>query len=252
MAIAVPRRRLGFGWRVALLTVTSALAILVVNATAAWQLAFVASAIPNLTPGEAAYLAWVGNSLLTGLCLIALVAALIWLERPTSLRRFLKLGPVDWPSVGLFALFIVVLNVLERSLLRPLLFEPLRLFLVSLGLWGQSSISAGFVPDDRLLVLNLLLLLLVCWIEAPEEVFFRGYVQNHLQERIGPARALFLGAGIWSFWHLFAIADVAHVLLFGLAISLVFCLRQNTTSLAILHPLSNRLLMLAVLLPLSR
>ncbi len=29
-------------------------------------------------------------------------------------------------------------------------------------------------------VLNALLLLLVIWIEAPEEVFFRGYVQHRL------------------------------------------------------------------------
>jgi membrane protease YdiL (CAAX protease family) len=92
--------------------------------------------------------------------------------------------------------------------------------------------------------LNTLLLLFVFWIEAPEEVFFRGYVQNHLQERIGPNMALFVGAIIWTCWHLFALADFIHILLFGLAFSLVFRLRQNTTPLAVWHPLGNRLLVL--------
>lgn len=252
MATAVPRRRSGFGWRVTLLTIVSALLILGINATSDWQVVTIAALLPDLNPGEIAYLAWISNSLLTGLCLLGLVGAVVWLERPADWRAFFRLGPVDWPSVGLFALSIVLLNVLERSLLRPLLFEPLRLYLLSLGLWGQSAIRVGFVPDGRLLALNLLLLLLVVWIEAPEEIFFRGYVQYHLQERAGPVAALFLGAVIWSSWHLFAIADIAHILLFGLAISLVFYLRQNTTSLAILHPLGNRLLMLAVLLPLAR
>jgi membrane protease YdiL (CAAX protease family) len=92
--------------------------------------------------------------------------------------------------------------------------------------------------------LNLLLLLLVAWIEAPEEIFFRGYIQNHLQEHVGANWAALLGAIIWDAWHISAPAEFFRRLLFALLFSLVFRARQNTTSLAVVHPLLNRLLVL--------
>jgi membrane protease YdiL (CAAX protease family) len=240
----------GFGWKAGILWLLSGTANLALQSSAlsAWLKAQVMRLWPGLAPGEAAYLAFVFVNLLVGFMLILFVLAVIALEKPASVRQFFKIGPIDWRGIGMIALLTVLLNVLETAFLRRLVYEPIRMFIVSLGLWGQPAASVGFTPDPKLAWLNILLLLLILWIEAPEEILFRGYIQNHLQDAIGPGKALFAGAFIWTAWHLFDIAEVARIFVYGLAISLVFRLRQNTTPLAIWHPLGNRLLLLAVIL----
>ena len=171
----------------------------------------------------------------------------IWIEKPINIREFFKIGSLDLPTLGLIALLTFALNTLERLFLRRFIFEPMRQFLLSVGLWGGPSLEVGFQPPHTYIYLNLVLLLLVLWIEAPEEIFFRGYVQNHLQEMIGPNIAVFLSAAIWSGWHIFAPAEFVRIFVYGLCFGLVFRLRQNTTPLAVWHPVSNRLLMFAYL-----
>ena len=61
-----------------------------------------------------------------------------------------------------------------------------------------------------------------------------------------------MGALIWDAWHLFDPTGFVRRLFFALGISLIFRLRQNTTALAIFHPLLNRLLLLFALLPIPR
>jgi len=203
-----------------------------------------------MTLGELGYIAFIITGVLTGLGLTALVLATVWLERSTNIRQFFKLGSLDWTSVVVIVLGIGVLDVLEVTFLRRMLYEPLRLFLVSLGLWGQPSLEINIAPDANMTGLNLLLLLFMAWIEAPEEIFFRGYVQNHLQEHVGANWATLLGAIIWDAWHISAPAEFFRRLLFALLFSLVFRWRQNTTALAVVHPLLNRLLALfLVILP---
>lgn len=237
---------LKFGWRVAILWLLSGVINFVLQNFLewGWLKTWLGNQFPGFAPGEVTYLAFVFGNLLVGVFLILLVLLVIWLENPGNIRQFFRLGPIDWRGIGLIALLTVILNVLEQAFLRLLVYDPIRLFLMSLGLRGQPALEAGFTPDARLIGLNSLLLLLIFWIEAPEEIFFRGYIQNQLQDRIGPNAALVAGAIIWSAWHLFDVADIARIFVYGLALSLVFRLRQNTTPLAIWHPLGNRLLLL--------
>jgi membrane protease YdiL (CAAX protease family) len=247
---AATMRRLSFGWRVTILTILSALMNLLINSTvfSTWSRGNLSHSFTSLTSGEIDYLVFVVQALFSGLLLLAFVFAVIGLEKPTSIRQFFKIGPVDLQGLGLIALFVALLDALEIGFLRRVVYEPVRLFLASLGLPGRPSLSVGFAPDPHLVGINILLLLLILWIEAPEEIFFRGYVQNHLQDHVGKNLALFLGAFIWTFWHIFALADFLHIFTIGLAFSLVFRLRQNTTPLAIWHPLGNRLLVLVSLI----
>lgn len=243
---AATMRRLSFGWRVTILTILSALVNLLINSTvfSTWSRSYLSQSFTGLSSGEIDYLVFIVQALFSGLLLLALVLAVIGIEKPTSIRQFFKIGPVDLKGLGLIVLLVAILDALEIGFLRRIVYEPVRLFLASLGLPGQPSLSVGFAPDPHLVGINILLLLLIFWIEAPEEIFFRGYVQNHLQDYVSKNVALFLGAFIWTSWHLFALADFLHIFIIGLAFSLVFRLRQNTTPLAIWHPLGNRLLVL--------
>lgn len=239
-----------FGWRVAIVWLLSGIGNFALQSPgwSAWLRNQVSSRWTGLAPGETAYLAFVVGNLLVGFMLVLFVLVVIGLEKPVSVRQFFKIGPIDWSGIGMIALLTILLNVLEAAFLRRLVYEPIRLFLLSLGLWGQPATEVGFTPDPKLAWLNALLLLLIIWIEAPEELIFRGYVQNHLQDRIGYNAALVAGAFIWTGWHLFDIAEIVRIFVFGLALSLVFRLRQNTTPLAIWHPLGNRILLLISIL----
>ncbi len=237
---------LPFGLRVAILILVSGAINLLINSssTAAWLKGHLSLVFSNVTGGEIDYLVFIFQALGSGLLLLLLVFCVIWLEKPASVRKFFKIGPVDLKGLGLIVLLVAVLDALEIGFLRSAIYEPVRRFLVSLGLPGQPSLSVNFTPDPHLLIVNLLLVLFIFWIEVPEEIFFRGYVQNHLQDFTGQNLALFLGAFIWTAWHFFALADFLHILVLGLAFGLVFRLRQNTTPLAIWHPLGNRLLLI--------
>jgi membrane protease YdiL (CAAX protease family) len=237
---------MSFAGRVIVLTLFSALINFLINSVAfsQWLRNNIALGFAGMTSGEVDYLIFVIQSLCSGLLLLTLVMCVIWLEQPSDIRQFFKVGPIDLKGLGLIALFVAILDVLEIGFLRRSIYEPVRLFLTSFGLPGKPSLDVPFAPDPHLVGINIVLLLLIFWIEAPEEVFFRGYVQNHLQEYVHPNIALFLGAFTWTFWHFFALADFLRILILGVAFSLVFRLRQNTTPLAIWHPLSNRLLIL--------
>ena len=87
------------------------------------------------------------------------------------------------------------------------------------------------------------------WIEVPEELFFRGYVQNRLQSVAGKNVAVFLSAVIWDFSHLFGLVSIAERFFYGLVYAIVFRLRQNTTPTMIVHPIGNRSLLLAATMP---
>lgn len=235
------------GWKMMVLLVASTLVNLV-RYCDSWLERALESLWPTLPAGEVAYLVFIATNLLVGMSLLALVLAVVLLERPPDVRAFFKLGRFDWVSFGLVALLTFGLNALERLFLRRLLFEPARLFLLSIGLWDRPSAGIGLQRDPHFVVLNVVLLVLVVWIEAPEEVFFRGYIQNHLGDRIRPTVALFASTALWALWHLFAPAEFVRVFAYGLVFGLAFRLRQNTTALAVWHPVSNRILMLAYLL----
>lgn len=234
-------QQLKWYWRMLILIILSVLVNLF-SFPLPWLRDWLRTAFPAMTLGELGYLEFVTTGLLIGLSLTVLVLVTIWLERPSNIRQFFKLGSLDWTSLAAIVIGIGVLDLLEVAFLRQTLYEPLRLFLVSLGLWGQPTLETNIVPDASMTGLNLLLLLLMAWIEAPEEVFFRGYVQNHLQEHVGATWAALVGAIVWDAWHISAPAEFFRRLLFALLFSAVFRWRQNTTALAVVHPLLNRLL----------
>ncbi len=242
-----------FGWRVAVLTILSGIINFLINSIvfSTWLKEHLSLVFAGLSKDEIDFLVFIVQALLSGLLLLLLVGSVIWLEKPSNIRRFFSIGPIDLKGLGLIILLVAILDALEILFLRRLVYEPVRSFLASLGLPGQPTLNVGFAPDPHWVGINILLLLLVFWVEVPEEIFFRGYVQNHLQDHVGQNFALFLGAFVWAFWHLFALADVLRIFVVGLAFSLVFRLRQNTTPLAIWHPLGNRLLVLVSLIMMS-
>lgn len=241
-----PLTRPGFLTRAAILTIISAVINLFINSPAfsSWSVSRLALTFPTLPHGEIGYLVFIVQAFFSGLLLLLLVAAVIRLEKPSEVLRFFKVGPVDPLGILMIVVLVALLDGLEMGFLRRLVYEPARSFLSSLGLPGQATLSVSFAPDPHLVGINVLLLVLVFWVEVPEELFFRGYIQNHLQDEVGLNLAIFVGALVWAFWHLFTLADVLRILVLGLAFGLVFRLRQNTTPLAIWHPLGNRLLVL--------
>jgi hypothetical protein len=143
---------LNFGWRVAILWLISGVSNFALQSPnwSACLRTWLANRLSGLAPGEIAYLAFVLGNLLVGLALILLVLVVIGLEQPPSVRQFFKLGPIDWRGIGLIALLTAGLDVLEVAFLRRLVYEPIRLFLLSLGLWGQPALEVGFTPDPKL------------------------------------------------------------------------------------------------------
>jgi len=107
------------------------------------------------------------------------------------------------------------------------------------------------VPALSLLHAGLLtaFLLLFWWVEVPEEMFFRGYIQNKLQALARKNVAVFLSALVWDLAHLWSLANLLERFFYGLIYAIVFRLRQNTTGPMIVHPLGNRALVLAYLVP---
>ncbi len=240
--------------RVVLLTAASALFGVIVNwgPLVAGIQQVVESAFPGLDRGEAAYIAFIARTLLFGLGTMVLVVAVVALERPTNVRAFFKLGPIDWPGIGLLFVLLAFLNALEILVLGRFVYAPLGRWIASLGL-PPTFVAPPLTPDPQLAGLNLALLLLVIWVEAPEEIFFRGYVQNRLQRFMGVNGALLAAAVLWDAWHAFDPPGFPRRLLFGVGLGLVFRVRQNTTPLAIGHPLANRLLLAGyIALPLFR
>lgn len=93
-------------------------------------------------------------------------------------------------------------------------------------------------------------MLLFWWWNIPEELFFRGYIQNKLQDVTDKNTAMFLSALIWDVAHLWGLVNILERFLSGLIqLALPFRLRQNTTPPMIVHSVGNRSLLLAFVIP---
>ncbi len=168
-------------------------------------------------------------------------------------RKFFKIETLDvmgiWLSLGLG----IIWHVVNVTFLWGLLLEPIRNFLISIGISGaRIGLSGDIVPLLSPLEATLLtvFMLLFWWWNIPEELFFRGYIQNKLQDLTSKNMAMFLSALIWDVAHLGGLVNIVERFYSGLIqLALPFRLRQNTTPPMIIHSVGNRSLVLAFVIP---
>ncbi len=185
---------------------------------------------------------------------IAFLVILLKREGVKDFRKFFKIETLDVRGIWLALGLGIVWQIVSVAFLSNLLFEPTRNFLTSLGIGGaRIGLSSGeIVPllSPLQAMLLTVFLLLFWWVEIPEELFFRGYVQNKLQGVMGKNAAMFLSALIWDVTHLWGIVNILERFFSGLIqLALVFRLRQNTTPTMITHPIGNRSILLTVIIP---
>ncbi len=184
------------------------------------------------------------------------VVFLIWLvrnEKVHDYRKFFKIEVLDIKGIWLSCGLGLALQIFNMAFLWKHLLEPAKNFLLSLGISGPNiGLGTGeMVPQLSPLqaFLFTVFLLLFWWIEVPEELFFRGYIQNKLQEIVGKDMAIFLSALIWDFCHLWGLVNVVERFFYGLVYAFVFRTRQNTTGTMIDHAIGNRALLLGFVTP---
>lgn len=184
---------------------------------------------------------------------IAFLAVLMRIESASDIRRFFNVGRLDVKGIWLAFGLGVSLQVINAAFLWNALLKPARDFLVSAGVGGG---KIGLGTGEALPVLSVwqavfltVFLLAFWWLEVPEEMFFRGYIQSRLQNIVGKNAALFFSALFWDLAHLWSLANIVERFLYGLLYALVFRVRQNTTSTMIVHPIGNRSLLLFTMVP---
>ena len=144
--------------------------------------------------------------------------------------------------------FIILLGVvaLEGWFLQRLVWDPIQSWLMNLGLWTEQLPPT---PPRAYLGLNLIVLLLGCWFEATEEIYFRGYLQRQMTERMGAFWGITLSLLLWNVWHLKNPAAFVRRFFTGLFWSaILFHIRGRVWGPMVGHPLSNRLNAVVMLL----
>jgi len=174
-------------------------------------------------------------------------------ERVTDWRAFFKVERLDIRGIWLCFGLGVLLQTLNAAFLWNFVLKPVRDFLSSLGLSG-SAIGLGtggtvpaLAPNQAILLT--VFLLVFWWLEVPEELFFRGYLQNKFQSIVGKNTTAVISAIVWDLAHLWGLVNILERFLYGLLYGFIFRLRQNTTPTMIVHPIGNRSLLLAVIAP---
>lgn len=174
-------------------------------------------------------------------------------EQVGDFRQFFKIERLDLPGIWLTLGLGVVLQVINATFLWRYVLEPARNFLLALGLPGPKiGLGSGaIVPplSPAQAVFLTVFLILFWWLEAPEELFFRGFLQNQIQQVIGKNPAVILSALLWALAHWWGLANTLERFLYGCVYALVFRMRQNTTGPMICHPIGNRALLLGYILP---
>jgi len=174
-------------------------------------------------------------------------------ERVSDWRTFFKVESLDIRGIWLCFGLGVLLQALNAAFLWNFVLKPARDFLSSLGLNGSAiGLGTGSTVPVLSSVQAIMLtgfLLIFWWVEVPEELFFRGYLQNKFQSIVGKNTAAVVSAIIWDLAHLWGLVNVLERFLYGLLYGFIFRLRQNTTPTMIVHPVGNRSMLLAVIIP---
>ena len=188
---------------------------------------------------EASFVAIYPIGAIFSLSIVLILYVIIRVDKPNSWKEYLAIRTFDGKGVLYAFLIAATFNLTEVAFLNLMIFKPLEQFLISFGL--PSSPTFGSVPDQYLF-LNIVVLVLFWWIEVPEELFFRGYVQNRLQEKYGKNVAMLLSVVIWDLWHINGVAQYLRRFFSGLiAHGLIFRWRQNSYPVMLEHSIGNRI-----------
>jgi membrane protease YdiL (CAAX protease family) len=201
----------------------------------------------GLPPPEAAFLAYFAIQGLSGLGMIIAIWLVVHIEQPIDWKAFFTLDRVDWRGFWMVIVISGLLLALDGWFLGSLVWEPIQSWLMNLGLWTGPSVP---IAPHAYRWLNLIVLLLVVWIEIPEELYFRGYLQRQITARRGAFWGITLSLLLWNLWHLNNPAAFVRRFFAGLlSFALVVHKRGRVWGSMLGHPVSNRL---GVILRLSR
>ncbi len=213
-----------------------------------------ANYLDGLFPASTAFILQIAISFpLNGAFMVAFIYLLFKKESKTSFRSFFKIERLDVRGIWLTLALGIAIQILNVAFLYKLLLEPAKNFLISIGIFGgkiglgTGEIVPQLAPFEALFLTAFLIAF--WWIEVPEELFFRGYIQNRTQDVVGKNSAMLLSAFLWDIAHIWGLASFVERLIYGLIYGFVFRIRQNTTSTMIPHPTGNRALLLAVVIP---
>lgn len=182
----------------------------------------------------------------SGTFMVAFIYFLFKKESKINFRSFFKIERLDVKGIWLALALGLIVQVINVAFLYTLLLEPARNFLISLGLsGGKIGVGSGEIvpllsPFEATFLTAFLLLF--WWVEVPEELFFRGYIQNKAQDVIGKNAAMFLSAFLWDITHLFGLVNLVERFIYGLVYGFIFrseCLFPRSLiakSVSIRHP----------------
>ncbi|MBA7638301.1 hypothetical protein ES703_45954 [subsurface metagenome] len=196
---------------------------------------------------ESIFLASVLSGIIGGISLIAVLFAIVKIEKPVTIRSLFSLYQFDWRGLCFYFIALGAFNLIEHLILRKYLFNPVESLLLSLGFPQRPAYSF----DPVLLQfkwLNSMAIISMCWIEFPEELYFRGYFQKEIYKRFGAFWSIILSAFIWDIWHFFGLAMILRRFFVGLITAVIFHWRNNVWGVAVGHPLGNRLLVLLLII----
>lgn len=214
---------------------------------------FLGQITKNLTPSTVFMVRIILLFILVSLYQIVFLAVIVKIEKPVDVQRFFRIERLDikgiWMTFGLG----ILLQIINAAFLWNLVLKPAKVLLACLGL-ASPGIGLGSGADVPALqpfqaIVITIFLLIFWWVEVPEEMFFRGYIQNNMQRATGKNVAMLLSALIWDLAHLWSLANVVERFLNGLVYAFVFRVRQNATGPMIVHPIGNRVLLMAAIIP---
>lgn len=229
--------------------------------------------LPAQGHNQLARLQWRTSDLIAGIVILA-----VWRGLAEVLTRFSEAVP-DWLGllvgavvpmfvIGLFPLWAyrrggggwpvrrppLTRWLLEIGIAIPVLFLMLAVIATLSMLWRS---QAGEPPgmDERMQevafsgnpILLLVLGLGAClWAPLAEELFFRGFLQNALAQRLPLAVAVILQSGAFALMHPYTGVHLALIGLVGTAFTLHYLWRKTIIATVVLHALFNGLMLLVV------
>jgi membrane protease YdiL (CAAX protease family) len=125
---------------------------------------------------------------------------------------------------------------------------------LAVGIWSQlvSGIDALTPPDNTTTSIELAggsvvlaILLVGMWGPVMEEIFFRGFLQGSLRDRIGPWPAVLLSSAIFALFHISPGLFVPTFLL-GVAFGWVYLRTRSVWPSVLVHALHNTLAVIVV------